>query len=117
MSKAAFTAPDTEGHAGSWIWVAENERSRKVGEYGKRKDRSVPVLKVPLQAPAMDRDADDTELSEYAVRVDWKRTVPVGQGIRGSGMFANPMIVCKLRSKFTLDRLTEYFDLGTDETG
>jgi len=34
-------------------------------------------------------------------------------------MFANPMVVCKLRSKFTLDRLTEFFNLedpGTADT-
>jgi len=73
--------------------------------------QSVPVLKAPLQAPSLGHDADDLELSEYAVRVDWERTVPVDQGIQGSGVFANPMIVCKLRNKFTLDRLTEFFDL------
>ncbi len=74
---------------------------------------STPILEAPLQAPSMDHDADDLELSEYAVRVKWEKTVPTDQAIRESGMFANPMVVCKLRSKFTLDRLTDGFGLDS----
>jgi hypothetical protein len=73
---------------------------------------STPILEAPLQAPSMDHDADDLELSEYAVPVNWEKTVPTKQAIWESGMFANPMVVCKLRSKSTLDRLTESFGLS-----
>jgi hypothetical protein len=48
----------------------------------------------------------------YLVRVDWITTVPREKAIWEKGMFANQNIACKLRNKFTLDRITERFSVG-----
>jgi hypothetical protein len=70
-----------------------------------------PILEMPLKAPNMGQHADDPELSEYLVRVDWTKTVPADKAIWEKGMFANQNSACKLRNKFTLEKLTERFGL------
>jgi predicted transport protein len=73
--------------------------------------REVPILQAPIAAPEMGEDADDPELSEYVVRVDWERTVPLAEAVWEKGLFANQTIVCRLRDDHTLERLRERFDL------
>lgn len=75
--------------------------------------KTTPLLDAPLQAPQMSDNADDPEKSEYVVRVQWIHTLPAEQAIWEKGMFANQATACKLRHKFTLDRLTERFRLET----
>lgn len=70
-----------------------------------------PILNADLEAPKMYENADDPDLSEYLVRVDWLKTLPTDQAIWEKGMYANQNSATKLRSKFTLDRLTEHFGL------
>jgi hypothetical protein len=48
---------------------------------------------------------------EYVVPVSWIRTVPTSEAIWEKGMFANQNSACKLRNRFTLDRLYTAFDL------
>jgi hypothetical protein len=72
---------------------------------------SVPILDAPTKAPKMHEHADDPDKSEYLVRVDWIDTQPKDKAVWETGMFANQNTVCKLRNRFTLDRLTEHFDL------
>jgi len=67
-----------------------------------------------LEAPSMDENADNLELSEYLVRVEWIMTLPVEQAIWEKGMYANQNSVTKLRNKFTLERLTERFELDKE---
>jgi hypothetical protein len=74
---------------------------------------SKPILALPLQAPQMGGEANDPELSEYVVRVEWLKTLPLDRAIWHSGLFANQNVVCKLQSKLTLDTLEEQF--GLDE--
>lgn len=89
------------------------EPSRRVRDFNVDIDgRSAPILEAPLRAPAMDDRADDEELSEYLVRVEWLKALPREQAIWEKGMFANQNTVCKLRNKFTLDRLVELFGLA-----
>jgi hypothetical protein len=74
---------------------------------------STNILNVPaLKAPKMDWDADEPELCEYLVRVDWIDTRPREEALWEKGMFANQNVVAKLRQAFTLQRLGEHFDLG-----
>jgi hypothetical protein len=71
-----------------------------------------PILKAPnLKAPRMDENADDPEHSEYLVRVEWLKKVPLIEAIWEKGMFANQNSACKMRSQFTIERLTERFGL------
>ncbi len=72
---------------------------------------STPILNLPYSAPDMGKMAEDSERSEYLVRVDWIITKPLDQGVWEKGMFANQNSACKLRSQFTIERLTEKFKL------
>jgi hypothetical protein len=72
----------------------------------------IPILEAPhLVATRMDKNADDPELSEYLVRVEWIKTLPREEAIWETGMFANQNTVCRLRNKFTLERLSKHFEL------
>ncbi len=71
-----------------------------------------PILQLPLNAPDMGNGSDDPELSEYLVRVDWINTKSVNEAVWEKGMFANQNSACKLRNKFTVERLTEIFELN-----
>jgi len=73
-----------------------------------------PVLMAPLTAEGMDRGADDPDRSEYVVRVDWIKTLPVENAVWEKGMFANQNSAAKMRHQFTLERLIEAFDLERD---
>jgi hypothetical protein len=69
------------------------------------------ILQAPLEATNMGWDADDPELCEYLVRVEWLDTRPREEAVWEKGMFANQNVVAKLRQPFTLQRLNEVFDL------
>ncbi|MET8988885.1 endonuclease NucS domain-containing protein [Nonomuraea wenchangensis] len=56
-------------------------------------------------------DDQDETLLEYVVPVTWIQDVPREQAKWTRGMFANQNSACKLRNKFTLERLLEAFDL------
>lgn len=73
------------------------------------KDR--PILKAPLHAPKMGKYSSDPELSEYLVRVKWTKTLAKDEAFWEKGLFAKQNTVCKLRNKFTLDKLTVRFGL------
>jgi hypothetical protein len=73
--------------------------------------KTIPILKAPLEAPNMAEHADDPELSEYLVRVDWIKTVPREQAYWEPGLFALQHVACRMRSQFTIERLTEHFGL------
>ena len=71
----------------------------------------LPILDAPLTAPKMYDNAEDPELSEYLVRVEWIKTLPREKAIWETGMFANQNTACRLRNRFTLERLMEHFEL------
>lgn len=48
---------------------------------------------------------------EYVVPIEWIKTVAMDAAIWEKGMFANTNSACKLRSRFTLDRLVPAFGL------
>lgn len=68
-------------------------------------------LKGSYQRPG---ETDDT--AEYVVGVEWIVTRPRTDAIWQSGMFANQNSACRLRNKFTIDRLTELFKLSNEES-
>jgi hypothetical protein len=73
--------------------------------------QAVNILDAPLEAPNMAWDADDPELCEYLVRVDWIETRRREEAFWEKGMFANQNVVARLRQPFTLQKLGEVFDL------
>lgn len=54
---------------------------------------------------------DDAELSEYLVRVEWLRDVPLKQAYWETGLFALQHTACRMTSRFTIERLTAHFGL------
>ena len=84
----------------------------RVSEFRVRVDITArPILELPRVAPGMADDADDPDLSEYVVRVTWLRTLTKEKAIWEKGMFANQNSACKLRNRFTLERLAYHFGL------
>ena len=64
---------------------------------------------VNLRQPNILHDPDDTELADYVVHVEWKKTFPLDEAKWLEGGFANQNVVCKLRHQPTLDYLFEQF--------
>ena len=56
-------------------------------------------------------NADDPELCEYLVAGEWIEDVPREQAHWEKGMFANQVPVCQMRNRFTIERLTQHFQL------
>ena len=67
------------------------------------------LLDLPLSAPKATENKDDPENSEWAVKVDWKKTFPKAEAKSFQGIFANQNIVCKLRHPQTVEFLKDQF--------
>ena len=77
--------------------------------------QNIPLLEAPLTVKdpkRMAENADDPEKRELFVRVKWTKTIPKQDAFWEKGMFAIQLSACKLRNRFTLDKLTEHFDLN-----
>lgn len=64
---------------------------------------------IQLRQPAILRDPDDPEITDYIVGVEWLKTVPIAEAQTFTGAFANQNVVCKLRAPATLEFLSEAF--------
>ena len=71
----------------------------------------IPILSAKLRAAKMGEYAADPEMREYLVRVEWLKTVPKSEGYWEKGMFAVQHTACRLRNRFTIDRLVAHFGL------
>lgn len=88
------------------------ERSQRVKDFTVEIDgKIVPILQVPLHASKMGENADDPEKAEYLVRVKWLKIRSREEAVWEKGMFAKQHTACKLRNKFTIDRLVELFGI------
>jgi hypothetical protein len=67
----------------------------------------VPFLSLPLSAAYKHPNGEP----EFVAPVTWLRTRPLSEAIWQKGMFANQNSACKLRSRFTLERLAAAFDV------
>ena len=74
-------------------------------------DKELSLLEAQLENEGIRTWADDPERSEYLVRIEWLKTLPISEAIWEKGFFANQNTVCKMRSAFTLERLTQHFGL------
>ena len=73
--------------------------------------QQIPILDAPLVAKNMGHDADDLENCDYLVRVEWIKTVAREEAYWEKGLFAKQHTCCRLRNRFTLERLVRHFDL------
>jgi hypothetical protein len=71
----------------------------------------LPIVECELKAKEMMKDADNHDLCEYFVKIDWIKTIHREEAYREVGMFSNQNTVCKLRNTFTLEKLYKFFDL------
>jgi len=70
-----------------------------------------PIIDVPLKAEALKENADNPELCEYLVKVEWIKTVPEKEAYWEKGLRANQNSAFKLKSSFTLKKLLNFFGL------
>ena len=89
--------------------VTQEKMSVTEFEIGTSED-SQNILNADIRADRMDENADDPELREYLVGVEWLDTRPVEDAYWEAGMYANQNTVTRLRNQFTLERLYELFD-------
>lgn len=73
--------------------------------------REIPILDTPLEAPKMGENADNPDLCEYIVRVEWIKVVPRTEAYWEKGLFALQHTACRLTSSFTIERLSQHFGL------
>lgn len=71
--------------------------------------KATPILQAPINAEYHKHVNDDPEKAEYFVRVNWIKTVPIDKAYWEKGMYANQNTVTKLRNKFTLEKLIQFF--------
>jgi hypothetical protein len=64
-----------------------------------------------LRQPNILHHADDPEMADYVVGVDWKKTFSLDEAKWLPGGFANQNVVCKLRHQATLDFLIREFEV------
>ena len=76
---------------------------------------SVPILEAPFAEPErLTHDADNPELCEHVVRIEWLRTRSIEEAIWQAGLFTNQVPACKLRDNQTIEYLEQAFGLDAD---
>jgi uncharacterized protein with ParB-like and HNH nuclease domain/predicted transport protein len=112
----AYYSSPNRGYVG--IGVVK-ETSRPVREFTVSVDgEKIPILDAPLK----DRDVltrddpDDLDRCTYLVRVEWLATKPAQEAVWEAGLFANQMIVCRLRDEHTLTTVTEALGIDSEPT-
>ena len=73
--------------------------------------KEIPILDAPLEAPQMGKNADNLDLCEYLVRIEWIKAVPRTEAYWEKGLFALQHTACRLTSSFTIERLSQHFGL------
>ena len=63
--------------------------------------RDISILEASLKAPKMGENADNLDLCEYLVRVEWIQAVPRTEAYWEKGLFALQHTACRLTSSFT----------------
>jgi hypothetical protein len=93
------------------------EKSRPVMEFEVEVDgQRMPILRAPLTDPEkVAHDADNPNLCEHLVRVEWLQTRPVEEAVWQAGLFTNQIPACKLRDRDTIEFLEDAFALNTED--
>jgi hypothetical protein len=73
--------------------------------------KEIPILGAPVEAPTMGKNADNLDLCEYLVRIEWIKAVSRTEAYWEKGLFALQHTACRLTSSFTIERLSQHFGL------
>lgn len=73
--------------------------------------QETPILDAVHLSPKMGENADNPDLCEYLVRVEWIKEVPRTDAYWEKGLFALQHTACRLTSSFTIERLSQHFGL------
>jgi len=73
------------------------------------------LIDLPLKQSNMRENADNPDLSEWVVGIQWLKTFKREEAKTFMGVFANQNIVCKLRHQATLDFLKKEFNVKEAE--
>ncbi len=71
----------------------------------------IPILEAQVVASKMGENADNADLSEYLVRVQWIKVVPRSEAYWEKGLFAIQHTACRMTSSFTIEKLSQHFEL------
>jgi hypothetical protein len=74
-------------------------------------NQEIPILDAPLKAPKMNDNADNSDLCEYLVRIEWIKTLPGSKAYWEKGLFASQHTACRLSNSFTIKKLCQHFCL------
>ena len=93
------------------------EKARPVTEFEVEVDgERLPILDASLAEPDKVRhDADDPDLREHLVRIEWVETRPLEEAAWRTGLFTNQIPVCKLRDRDTIEFLEDAFALHPED--
>jgi len=88
------------------------ERAKPMRDFKVEVDGSpVPIADAPMRSKYHTGNLDDDDMCEHFVRVRWIRTVPIDKGYWETAFFANQASACKLRNRFTLNKLLDHFEV------
>ncbi len=73
--------------------------------------RDLPILEAPLAATNIRQPGDGPDEYEYFVPVEWIKTLPKDKAYWEKGLFASQHTACRLRNRFTIERLVRHFEL------
>ncbi|MFP4459295.1 MAG: endonuclease NucS domain-containing protein [Candidatus Zixiibacteriota bacterium] len=104
-----FAMIPKKGYVGVGIVIQER---KPIGEFHVTENSiEKPILDIGLDCEGIKKDSDDPEKCEYMVGIDWIKTLDEDDAYWENGLRANQNSAFKLKNKFTLERLIEYFDL------
>lgn len=69
------------------------------------------LFELPLKASNMGHDLEDYDFCEHVVRIEWIKTVPKDKAFWTKGLKANQNSAYKLRSQYTIDKVSNYFGI------
>jgi hypothetical protein len=69
------------------------------------------LLEKPLKQPNISENKDNPDMADWAVGINWFKSLPRENAITQSGIFANQNVVCKLKHQPTIDFLTPHYSL------
>lgn len=112
--KRIFVNNPGEGYIGVGIVTQEKTAAPDFMVNVKGEEEEIPITEAPLEGD-LSRDAEDPDLREYLIGVDWIQTRDIENAFWEKGMYANQNTVTRLRDQQTLDQLYQAFDVPPPE--
>lgn len=109
--KRIFVNNPGEGYIGVGMVTQEKTPAPDFMVNVEGEEDEIPITEAPLEGD-LSRDAEDPDLREYLIGVDWIETRDIENAFWEKGLYANQNTVTKLRDQQTLDRLYEVFGVS-----